>query len=517
MDPFTQRMLERARARQEKIDQKLASTGQTVPKRKPLSESQANKASPVKSPNKVVKVTLPSPKKTSYKSDSPPKVVHRRSSAQKDQNTGASPQKRSDSELTSNDIRSSKGSLGRRNSDVALEINIMHENEIHLDVQIEETDNTFEITCDPSIPVCDIIRKKQNSSDTPNISSPIQRTEHKFTCATPPTHEAKQTNKPDGRKKFRCFAALADQINNWEDDMTHHNFHPGSAKTQTNKNAKPQTDNHESSTLDVSVHSLCDINKILQTKIAQQAQMNTPTTRKTAVNECQRLQKEIVAKLETARAPATPSRDPAPAMATVVVGTPANPVVKKPSIKKYRAPTPPSKTVNGDNVEKDNSSEISAGNDLNGNDASGRVQTSPAPAEKPVIEKCSPIVTKSGSKLNGTVDRGSVLLKAAMFEAGSPKPKDPAEMSLRERKALFERKKGAAIIPKAAFGMAPSVKTLHGDSKGKDFLFTINTSFLVDCDFCAFNLIIFYIVLLHDVDMRFFNCVPRNSSRVAYS
>lgn len=46
-------MLERARARQEKIDQKLASSGQKVPKRKPLTENAIVTAeSPAKSPAK---------------------------------------------------------------------------------------------------------------------------------------------------------------------------------------------------------------------------------------------------------------------------------------------------------------------------------------------------------------------------------------------------------------------------------------------------------------------------------
>lgn len=49
--------------------------------------------------------------------------------------------------------------------------------------------------------------------------------------------------------------------------------------------------------------------------------------------------------------------------------------------------------------------------------------------------------------------------KAALFEnANSSSPikntKDPALMSVSERKALFEKNKGTALLPKAAFGMA---------------------------------------------------------------
>lgn len=139
-------------------------------------------------------------------------------------------------------------------------------------------------------------------------------------------------------------------------------------------------------------------------------------------------------------------------------------VTKKPSIKKYRAPTPPSKTLD-ENCESDKDKE----NNVVGreeNDNSECVQTKDD--NKPATEG-SPAFRRFAPRLNGNADRSSVLSKAAMFEAGSPrsKEKDPAEMSLRERKALFEKNKGAAIVPKAPFGLAPSVKTLHGDTKGE--------------------------------------------------
>lgn len=156
-------------------------------------------------------------------------------------------------------------------------------------------------------------------------------------------------------------------------------------------------------------------------------------------------------------------------MATMVASAPpANPAIsKKPSLKKYRAPTPPHKILD-DEADRDKDKENNVIQpEENDNDASDCIQTKPEPADQKPAEKGSPVVKKLVPKLNGNVDRSSVLSKAAMFEAGSPRNKDPAEMSLRERKALFEKNKGAAIVPKAPFGMAPSVKTLHGDNKGK--------------------------------------------------
>lgn len=150
-----------------------------------------------------------------------------------------------------------------------------------------------------------------------------------------------------------------------------------------------------------------------------------------------------------------------------MVAQPAKPAItKKPSIKKYKAPTPPRNIIDDENCDSDKDKENNVRE--NDNDATETcIQTKPEPADHgPVPDKGSPLVKKFAPKLNGNVDRSSVLSRAAMFEAGSPKAKDPAEMSLRERKALFEKNKGAAIVPKAPFGQAPSVKTLYGD-KGK--------------------------------------------------
>ncbi|KOB65806.1 Anillin/rhotekin [Operophtera brumata] len=155
----------------------------------------------------------------------------------------------------------------------------------------------------------------------------------------------------------------------------------------------------------------------------------------------------------------------------MVATAPALPVTKKPSLKKYKAPTPPRDVLTDDeDCEKDKENLLSREN--SDSDAPNCKQTKPDPADglaKPILDKGSPIIKRLGPKLNGNVDRSSVLSKAAMFEAGSPKAKDPAEMSLRERKAMFEKNKGAAIVPKAPFGQAPSVRALYGDNKGGGF------------------------------------------------
>lgn len=54
--------------------------------------------------------------------------------------------------------------------------------------------------------------------------------------------------------------------------------------------------------------------------------------------------------------------------------------------------------------------------------------------------------------------------------------KDPAEMSLKERMALFEKNKGTALIPKAPLGIAPSLKQIMADQKHSENTKQIITS-----------------------------------------
>lgn len=79
--------------------------------------------------------------------------------------------------------------------------------------------------------------------------------------------------------------------------------------------------------------------------------------------------------------------------------------------------------------------------------------------DKPAVVKNTPIVTK-----------GLVSDRAARFEssqqiASQKTQKDPAEMSLKERLALFEKNKGTALIPKAALGMSVSAKQIMSDGQ----------------------------------------------------
>lgn len=67
-------------------------------------------------------------------------------------------------------------------------------------------------------------------------------------------------------------------------------------------------------------------------------------------------------------------------------------------------------------------------------------------------------------------NQGSVLQKAALFESNSTAPakklqKDPAELPLSQRKALFEKNPGTAVLPKAPFALPVPVSMLQDSKK----------------------------------------------------
>lgn len=88
---------------------------------------------------------------------------------------------------------------------------------------------------------------------------------------------------------------------------------------------------------------------------------------------------------------------------------------------------------------------------------------------------CVPNVPQMGLRVgsphrgDSSPKTGSVLHKAALFESSPTKKtgKDPAELPLSERRAMFERKDGQALIPKAAFSMPVPAKYLAGHNDGQ--------------------------------------------------
>lgn len=80
--------------------------------------------------------------------------------------------------------------------------------------------------------------------------------------------------------------------------------------------------------------------------------------------------------------------------------------------------------------------------------------------------------TKPVEKKSQGISKGIVSGRTALFEQSGQterrvnrNQKDPAEMSLRERLAIFEKNPGEALVPKAALGMSVSAKQIMADQK----------------------------------------------------
>lgn len=74
------------------------------------------------------------------------------------------------------------------------------------------------------------------------------------------------------------------------------------------------------------------------------------------------------------------------------------------------------------------------------------------------------------------------------------KPTDPAEMTLKDRLALFERNKGAALVPKAALGMSIATKHILPDKKNDKPYAQISNS---NGTHSAGRFILIFLFLLH--------------------
>lgn len=89
------------------------------------------------------------------------------------------------------------------------------------------------------------------------------------------------------------------------------------------------------------------------------------------------------------------------------------------------------------------------------------------PGRKPALPpKPSSQVQTNTSKAKNFVQsaRAAIFVRNPLLRS-PPGKKDPAEMSLKERLALFERNKGSALMPKAPLAMSVSTKQIMADKK----------------------------------------------------
>ncbi|XP_049939972.1 anillin-like isoform X1 [Schistocerca serialis cubense] len=302
------------------------------------------------------------------------------------------------------------------------------------------------------------------SEEEANISSPIHRTEETFTA------EEEEDMKPvKSTTRLNRLAALANTINEWEDDLSHPQLTNSSEKKTERKISGLEKTSHI-------INSYTD--QKLQIKPLNAIQKNKLVDRKGSDANIV-WDKAILETLEAQGFERTVSNS----RLVYDFSKHSSQDGKSTSMK----PATKASAVLSDIKEKQEPSEISPKKSVSVTNA--KVTRSPvmgvsqlcnsakviSPREKPSMfwkqghspqkVEVSKIELKSVSNhAQMSPKKGSVLHKAAVFESGSPEKqltKDPIELSVAERLALFEKNKGQALIPKTAFSMAVPTKYLN--------------------------------------------------------
>lgn len=285
-------------------------------------------------------------------------------------------------------------------------------------------------------------------SDSENLSSPIHRNESRFDEENIPVRNAaslSSTARPKNR--FAKLADLANSINSWEDDSFNSDGKDDvvHAQNKTNKPAKTTTTTTTSST-----------NKAKNTepKIVGMCPRKADQGRSTAVVDG----KTSVSNANAATAAKNKEKnlrwDPKVMNALESQGFKRRETTNTHLVYDYK---------------NQNEAAIQTAKIAQAMNLSTRVDVKKASTE---IASKTPMEQKIETK-PVEVSKGLVSGRTAIFEHSNQTErklakmqKDPAEMSLKERLALFEKNKGTALIPKAALGMSVSAKQIAADHKG---------------------------------------------------
>lgn len=287
-------------------------------------------------------------------------------------------------------------------------------------------------------------------SDSGNLSSPIHRNESRFDEENIQTRNAassSSTAKPKNR--FAKLADLANSINSWEDDSLNSDGKDDVVYAQTNKPAKSTTTTTTTST-----------NKAKNTepKIVGMCPRKADQGRSTAVVDG----KTSVSNADAATTAKNKEKnlrwDPKVMNALESQGFKRRETANTHLVYDYKnqneAAIQTAKIAESRN--------LSTG--VNVKKASTEIASKTLASKTPIEQKIEPKQVE--------ISKGLVSGRTAIFEHSNPierklakMQKDPAEMSLKERLALFEKNKGTALIPKAALGMSVSAKQIAADHK----------------------------------------------------
>ncbi|XP_015592644.1 anillin isoform X2 [Cephus cinctus] len=408
MDPFTQRMLERARARREKLDTQLSNAGHDLKKRR----------SPLKDANAIL-AQAPAIE-SQITSNSPVKV--------------ASPIKQS----------------------LAKSLQKSPQKQLQEQPPAKSTDQENMVNKENGeTPVSNIRSKLQrlgnlySEDSSRELSSPIHRTEERFAAEDEPSMQTNDSKSSKSSARLDRLAALASTINNWEDDLSH----PTLVKQTESKAIKVQAKLNE------------------QVRRAAEPQPSTSGNGKWISNDRTQSKAHFVGGTRASNS-SSPGQSKDASLTkqlkwdkAVLENLEKNPnsnigrhLTRDQVVEEEKTQSPSSASSGKDNGIRINTK------------AKDSALVSKTPEKKNVGASTTNVRMPTrfgcgGSPKSPIQSPGSVLSKASMFEAKNieVKAKDPAEMTLSERMALFERNKGEApLIPKAPLTMSvPSKKLIE--------------------------------------------------------
>ncbi|BFG03358.1 anillin [Drosophila madeirensis] len=324
--------------------------------------------------------------------------------------------------------------VNKENMEMGIEINITSAKAIGVQVEIQEQDVTDdeEVAGDaidiqvqainqPLARLRDTSRSQLKRmgdlySNTADLSSPIHRTEAQFHAGDDDDDDSSRRCPRQGKQRLGKLAALADTINQWEDDTAHHDVHrpiesgalappkPDLPSRRGEKGPAPQPPKREEIDEGGKTKQLKWDPKVLSSLEAQGFQRRDSSTIKHTYDYAKQGE----------------------AAPTATVTTSAKPPV-------------PDKSTTVSKVAKTFGSTTSA----------------------PVLPKVAPV---SGPSIKSGLVSGRAAIfenKTGQMQGGHRFQKDPCELSLKERMKLFETGNNKAMLPKAPIGSAPSISQMR--------------------------------------------------------
>lgn len=310
--------------------------------------------------------------------------------------------------------------------------------------QMEETDPAPQ----PSACIRDSSRNQLHRlgalySNPQDLSSPVHRTEPVFSI-----EQTDKTTSGTKLKKSHRLAELTNSINGWEDESVN--------KLRPNKNDKDTT---SASSTSRSYETAASTSKSYEKPITkspgksasilgrvQSIEKKETDNNKNSNNKQLKWDKSIMDSLESQ---GYKRRDTTTKRLEYNFGEQTD--------------------SNNTNVKVSNVTKPPTGQSYASKGAKPKSPKSPKSSEKPEckVEVAKGLVSGRAAIFESSTSRTATATATASSSstAALKNQKDPAEMTLKERLALFEKNKGTALIPKAALGMAPSAKQIMADKK----------------------------------------------------